>query len=81
MAKPILVVRIPAQKIDNLKSTRRLISEGCNHEYHVFLIVKEDTEDKTLDFETHNAENLSPLDVKELARIVSEHNQCQTENI
>lgn len=79
MAKPILVVRIPNQKVDNIHQVRRSVSSGCNHEYHVFLIVKED-DSKEISFEAYNAENMPEVDIKKLAEIVNEHN-ASYENI
>jgi hypothetical protein len=71
MAKPILVVRTPNYN----KELGKLISAGVNNEYHVLIVAM--PEDSEVSFETHNAERLNSLEMKDLKKAVFEHNKAR----
>lgn len=69
MAKPILVVRTP----NYYKELEKHISAGVGNEYHVLVIAM--PEDSEVTFETHNAEKLNSLEMKDLKKAVFQHNK------
>ena len=72
MAKPILVIRFPLnvwQKINNRENLIKKISIGTGYEYHILTVA-----DQLVDspqFETHNTDNNTPLDLKDLEERLS----------
>ena len=79
MAKPILIVRTSAADENTLIKVRRNISAMTNHEYHVLVVIKADNAPVT--FETHNAENLDPKDLKELQQLISDANNQANQKV
>jgi hypothetical protein len=71
MAKPILVVRVPAENFE--KDLGKHIAAGVGNQYHVLVVVMPENTEVT--FETFNAENLTALEMKDIKKAVFENNK------